>query len=101
MYCRMDYANQHLLQEAKEPQPARVNVVDWVICAICIKIQRLRASETNDRHTCRIDLRKPSLLRVVMTIVRIVQSGSGTAIMGREPSISCAGGFSIDRSSKR
>src|SRR5712671_4756957 len=89
-------ALEYFLQEAEETEAARVSMVDWIIGAITIEIQCLWAGKTGSIHTCGVDLRESSLLRIVMAIDGIVQACRRAAVVGSESSISRAGGFGIE-----
>src|ERR1700754_16741 len=83
--------HKEFLKPAKEPQTARVCMVNWIVGAVSVQVQSLWALKIGRLHTDRIDLHKPSLIPVVMTIYGVVELGCVAALVGCEPASSGAG----------
>jgi hypothetical protein len=62
-------------------------MVDWIVGAVGIKIQGLRAAQTGRPHSDGIDLGEASLLWVVVTVESVVEGGVQAAVVGRESAV--------------
>src|SRR5205807_5364870 len=63
----------YFLQEAEKAQAARIGVVDRIVGAVRVQVERLRAAQGNRFHSDRIDLGESSLLRVVVAIDGVIE----------------------------
>lgn len=70
-----------VLQKTKETQTARVGMVDWVVSAVGVQIQGLRASQTGRAHDDWIDLGETALLWVVVAVEGVIEAGVQTAVV--------------------
>src|ERR1043165_2048064 len=72
------------LDETQETQTIGIKVVNGIVPAVSVEIESLWIRDTGRTHAGRIDLREPSLLRVVVTIDGVVESRRHTAVIAGE-----------------
>lgn len=66
-------------------------MIDWIVDAVSIEIQRLWTCETSRTHPDGVDLGEAALLWVVVAIDGVVEAGGGATIVGSESFIRWTG----------
>ena len=76
-------------------------MIDWVISAVSVHIQRLRRGERDGLHPDRVDLCEAAEFAVVRAVYGVVEVGRRTSVVTRETLvIRCQRTFGIQRPAK-
>ena len=87
MNQRIHYAVEELFEKAEKAQTAGSGMVDWIVDAVSIEIQRLRTLKTGGTHPNGVDLGESSLLWVVVAVDGVVEAGIQATVVAGEPPV--------------